>query len=76
MRMAMKTGLLWYDDDKGRDLAEKVRRAVAYYKQKYGREAMLCYVNPAMLKEAMTVDGVEVKALSTVLNNHFWLGIE
>jgi hypothetical protein len=38
----MQTGMLWLDDDKRRSIEEKVRRAVAYYRDKYGRS--LTYV--------------------------------
>ena len=42
----MKVGLLWYDDDAGRGLAAKVKRAAQRYREKYGRLPNTCYVNP------------------------------
>ncbi len=45
----MKVGLLWYDDDPGRDLAEKVGRAARRYRQKFGTSPDICYVHPSTL---------------------------
>ena len=73
----MKTGLLWFDGDAGRDLAAKVARAAAHYQQKYGRAPQLCFVNPGALegsRESVRVAGLDVLASKTVLPNHFWLG--
>lgn len=73
----MKEGLLWYDDDKTLDLAQKVGRAAKYYQQKYGRRPNVCYVHPSQLaNDAQKVDGVRVASLSTVLIHHFWMGEE
>jgi hypothetical protein len=72
----MKTGLLWFDNDPGRQLDDKVARAVTHYRQKYGHLPTLCYVNPAALNGAERRAGeVEVRAARTVLVHHFWLGV-
>ncbi len=75
----MTTGLLWFDNDAGRDLAAKVARAAAHYQQKYGRPPQLCFVNPAALNgknNSARVAGVEVVPSRTVLPHHFWLGMK
>ncbi len=75
----MKTGLLWFDNDKGRDLSAKVARAAAHYQRKYGRAPQLCYVNPVTLDSAggnVRVGSVEVLTSRTVLPHHFWLGVK
>lgn len=74
----MKTGLLWFDNDPKTSLDEKVARAAAHYRQKYGRSATQCYVNPSLLATATdtVVAGIRVKSSKTVLPYHFWLGIE
>lgn len=73
----MKVGLLWFDDNKSRSLAEKVARAAAYYQQKYAIAPTLCYVHPSTLNGAeFKANGVEVRAAPTVLPNHFWIGVE
>jgi hypothetical protein len=72
----MKVGMLWFDNDKTRTLAEKIERAVAYYKAKYG-EPNCCCVNPAALNGVeLEPDGVTVCAMRTVLPHHFWVGVE
>ncbi|MCA9941556.1 MAG: hypothetical protein KC418_23110 [Anaerolineales bacterium] len=70
----MMTGMLWLDDDKARSLDEKVKRAAAYYEEKYGLAAELCLVNKAMLAEARQVDQVEVRPVNNVILHHFWVG--
>jgi hypothetical protein len=72
-------GLLWYDDSPGRDLVEKVRRAVAHYEHKFGQAPTLCFVNPRMLDGAggklIDMAPVQVEARPTVLPHHFLVGV-
>ena len=75
----MNDGLLWYDDDPGRDLAEKIGRAMRRYQQKFGAAPDVCYVHPSALAgngHGQKVGGVRVAALPSVLRHHFWLGRE
>lgn len=76
----MKTGMLWFDSDPKRDLPEKIRRAEAYYHQKYGRAATVCQISLAeALAEAAipeAVDGISIRASALVLAHHLWLGVE
>jgi hypothetical protein len=72
----MDVGMLWFDDDPRRNLEEKVARAVAHYKEKYGQMPSLCFVNPGTLNGGPdTAAGVQIKAARTVLPNHFWVGV-
>lgn len=75
----MKEGLLWYDDDPGRDLAEKIGRAARRYRQKFGSPPDACYVHPSALGgngQVHKVGGVRITSLPSVLRHHFWLGQE
>jgi len=83
----VKVGLLWYDDNPGRDLAEKVGRAARRYRQKFGTSPDVCYVHPSALNDNAStklsasgrvrkVGEVRVAPLPTVLQHHFWLGQE
>ncbi|MCP4544228.1 MAG: hypothetical protein GY832_44515 [Chloroflexi bacterium] len=77
--MTMKRGLLWFDADPKRDLAEKIGRAVKKYKQKHGESPNVCYVHPSALSDndkLKTVDGVRVSSRRSVLLHHFWIGRE
>jgi hypothetical protein len=75
----MKEGLLWYDDNPGYDLSEKIRRAVRRYKQKFGAVPNVCYVHPSALSDNVKmqrVGEVRVSSQSSVLQHHFWVGQE
>lgn len=73
----MHTGLLWFDNSKS-SLADKVRKAAAYYQKKYNRPAELCLVHPSMVVAGinLTVDGITVRPYRPVLPGHMWIGIE
>jgi hypothetical protein len=67
---------LWYDDDPGRDLTEKIARAAHRYQQKFGVAPDVCYVHPSTLGDngkVRMVAGVSVMSKPTVLRHHFWL---
>jgi hypothetical protein len=77
----MREGLLWFDDNPGRDLAEKVARAARRYQQKYGASPNVCYVHPSMLGgngigDEQQVGEVCVAPSPAVLRHHFWVGQE
>jgi hypothetical protein len=74
----MDIGLLWYDDDAQRPLAEKVARAVEHYRAQYGMAPTVCFVNPRMLparKAPSLAAGVHLRPSPNVMVNHFWIGI-
>lgn len=80
----MEVGLLWFDNDPGRGIEEKVRRAAAHYQRKYGRMPDLCLVHPRMLggngdraspAPLLRVGGVEIRPGRAILPDHFWLGV-
>lgn len=73
----VQEGLLWFDDDPVRSLADKVGRAARRYELKYGRAPNVCYVHPTMIdnREAR-VDALRVLPARTVLPNHFWVGVQ
>lgn len=73
----MTSGLLWFDNSKDA-LADKVKRAAAYYEKKYGRKPELCLVNPAMMVE-QKLDGlkdISVRPWRPVLPHHLWIGVD
>ena len=84
----MDVGMLWFDNDKGADLATKLERAAKYYRKKYGQAPNLCFVNPSMLptngksapskkkNQIYKTGNIEVRESKTMLPNHFWLGIQ
>jgi hypothetical protein len=73
----MQEGLLWFDADPKRDLAEKVARAADRYRFKFGRRPNLCYVHSSMLERgSVELNGVRLVPADNVLKHHFWIGIE
>lgn len=69
-------GMLWFDDDKTPDLAQKLRRAFEHYRQKYGREPRLCLVNESAVDGEMEVDGVRVVPRKNVMAHHMLITAE
>lgn len=75
----MKFGLLWFDNDPRRDLAEKIEPAARRYRQKFGTSPNICYVHESTLGgngQTAQVGTVRVATLPTVLLHHLWLGQE
>ncbi len=71
----MRVGMLWFDDNKDRTLAEKIDRAARHYQDKYGVRPTLVYVHPVMMQGSkIEVPGIEVKTTNMVLPHHLWLG--
>jgi len=70
----------WCDTSKTRILTEKVAAAVNHYRQKFGADPTVCYVNPAQLNGATRAGGVELRAGTPGSNpvppGHLWIGVE
>jgi len=72
----IQEGLLWFDDDPGRAVTDKVARAVQRYQQKYGHAPDVCYVHPGQAPEReLSIGPVKVLPAQAVLPHHFWLGV-
>jgi hypothetical protein len=75
----MQEGLLWFDADPKRDLAEKITRAADRYRYKFGQRPNVCYVNPITLNggsaKLAEYNGVRLVPSPNVLKNHFWIGV-
>jgi hypothetical protein len=72
----LEIGMLWRDDSTKRTLEEKVLRAAAYYRDKYGRLPTVCMVNTAALPDQIQVEQLTVYPSRTVLPQHFWIGVQ
>lgn len=67
-------GLLWLPSDSKQPLPAKIREGLDRYKRKHGGKPAHIYVNPSDCpKEGLTIRGVPVSTLSTVLAGHVWL---
>jgi hypothetical protein len=73
----MKEGLLWFDNDSRRNLADKIGQAASRYQVRFGRKPTVCYLNVADLKgQVDEVKGIRLQAVSNVLRHHFWVGVD
>lgn len=73
----MKAGLLWFDNTKGKPLAEKIEVAAARYQEKFGVPPNRAFVNPDDLPTLeREIEGITVEAKITILKNNVWLGVE
>lgn len=81
----MEVGLLWYDSDPGRSLADKIGRAARRYCEKFGRPPNRCYVHPSVFVDSGPAPlacrledsepAVLVVSAPNVLLHHYWLGV-
>ena len=74
----MQVGMLWFDGDQKRALGERIERAAAYYRSKYGKAANVCFAHPTTLgkKPPTEVAGLKLCANGMILPHHFWLGVD
>ena len=71
----MQIGMLWFDNERDKTLAEKVADAAAYYRRKYGQAPNYCETHPAPdLPER--VGTVRIVPSRQIIPNHLWIGIE
>jgi hypothetical protein len=72
----LTVGWLWFDNDSGRTLEEKVAQAAQKYREKFGHAPDTCCVNPAaMAEDERQVNGLRVVAVRHVLPHHFFVGV-
>lgn len=73
----MKEGLLWFDNDPQRKLADKINRAVTRYQTKFGRRPTTCYISSADFDgRTDEIAGVRLLPAADVRRHHFWVGVE
>lgn len=72
----MDTGMLWFDDS-DRTVEDKVKRAAAYYVEKYEKQPNLCVVHPSMIEsgDGLEIEKIVVKPASAIMPHHYWIGV-
>ncbi len=63
----------WFDDTRGKTVADKIREAVERYAAKFGTDPNLVLVSPA---DSTPVEGLHIKPVEYVRPNYFWVGVE
>ncbi len=71
----MNIGMLWYDNSPA-PLADKLKKAAAYYQAKYGRKPDVCYVAPGTAPDGTTVHDLTLRVSSGISKNNFWMGVD
>ena len=72
----METGMLWHDEDPAADLTTKIRRAAAYYSDKFGLKPNICYVHPSEIPtKGRRTSGIQIRPNSHLRPGHLWLGV-
>ena len=77
----MRTGMLWLDNEPASTLEFKVKKAVNYYRQRYGQPPNLCFVHPSLLDQPesgeippIDIMGVQVMPSQFIEPEQLWLG--
>lgn len=65
-------GMLWFDNSRS-SLANKIAKALTYYRGKYGKLPVAVYVHPDDLEPDCQPDGLRVKTSGQVQRNHLFL---
>ncbi len=80
----MQSGLLWFDNNPGRELEAKVEDAAKRYRDKFGVFPDTCYVNRSAVVGSAAVlspaafhgKSIRIVPAGNVLPHHFWIGVE
>ena len=74
----MDIGMMWFDNDQNTSVMEKVERAAAFYRDKYGSIPNLCFAHPVTMGKApiKTDSGIDVLTSGAILPDCFWIGLD
>lgn len=65
--------LAWFDADRKKPIAQKIAEAHERYVAKFGRQPLVCLVNP---EDAITDSPIALRPLSNIGRNCFWIGMD
>lgn len=68
----MISGILWYDPDRRRPLAEKVAEAARRYREKFGRDPDVVVLNPLEVEAGLSI---RVLVRPFIRPGHFIIGV-
>ncbi len=72
----MQSGLLWFDDNPRRSLADKIETAAGRYRERFGRAPNICFVHPQTLEGVEQLPAhVRVIERASIQPNNFWIGV-
>lgn len=74
------TGLLWFDNDPSRTIAEKVIDAAERYAEKFGVAPTVCLASPRSIQNEISIPfgtgAIKIVPDKCILPNHFWIASE
>lgn len=65
--------LAWFDADRKKPVATKIAEAHERYVAKFGRQPLVCLVNP---EDASAEAAIELRPLQSIGRNCFWIGTD
>jgi ParB-like chromosome segregation protein Spo0J len=75
-----RAGSMMWLDDSSASIADKVRKAAAFFESKYGKKAVRCRMNMTTAGPGFAspteIDGVKVVIDGRILTNHLWIAAE
>ena len=75
--ISINWGLLWFDDNPGVAFEAKVKAAANRYRDKYGVNPEVCYINPISAPAGAEPEGqVQVIQTPRVRPDYFWVGVK
>ncbi len=73
----MQEGLLWFDNNPNRALAEKVKQAAARYKDRLRKKPTVCYLNVDQFDGAIEeINGISLKPAANIQPDYLWIGVD
>lgn len=73
---AMIEGLLWFDDNKNRTLAQKVKDAAERHLEKFEQPATVCRLNATDANGDTAIGSIRLVVSPNVLPHHFLVGVD
>ena len=72
----MVTGMIWFDNDPKKNINDKIKFAIQFYKRKFGNEPTICSINPKFKELLFFTDSeLNVEYNLNISPDHIWLGI-
>ncbi len=65
--------LAWFDADRKKPVATKIAEAHARYVEKFGKQPLVCLINP---DDLITDAKIELRPLPSIGRNCFWIGAD
>ena len=73
----MQEGLLWFDNDPKRKLADKIKQASTRYRVRFSRRPTVCYLNDQDFDDKVEqLNGIQLRTKANILRHHLWIGVE